>query len=239
MISLLKKILSDKYKRGVKERLGVPTLHWSLENLKRNKFYPSTVIDGGAYQGYWTLELLDVYPSAKVLMVEAQETKELILKNLTISKKNTDYTIALLSSQTGKNLKFAESETGSQVITDGRFGNEIPMKVSKTLDDLLKQKDFPYPDLLKLDVQGHELEVLKGAPNSLKHAEVCLLELSLMSLGSNMPLISEMISYMDSNNFQPYDISQFVRRPFDKGLAQIDMFFVKKDSDLVASTRWA
>ena len=92
---------------------------------------------------------------------------------------------------------------------------------------------------MKLDVQGHELEVLNGATKSLAHAEICLLEVSLLNLGDNNPLLAEMISFMDVNHFQAYDISQFMRRPFDNTLYQLDLFFVKKDSALVASKRWA
>ena len=239
MLNLLKKLLPEKYKREIKEKLGVPTLHWSLANLKKNNFNPSTVIDAGAYEGNWTLDLLEVYPSAKVLMVEAQQKKEVVLKKIIANNKNLDYAISLLSSEVGIEKIFEENETASQVITNGN-PNVAGYSIStQTLDELLLQKNFPYPDLIKLDVQGHELEVLRGAENSLAHAEVCLLELSLMELGGNTPLLLEMLTYMNTKDFQPYDISQFMRRPFDKALIQIDMFFVKKNSPLVTNTRWA
>ena len=110
---------------------------------------------------------------------------------------------------------------------------------SQALDTLLEQKKTPYPDFMKLDVQGHEMEVLKGAARSLAHAEVCLLEISLLDLGDNNPLLAEMVTYMNEKQFQVYDISHFIRRPFDKALFQLDMFFVKKDSALIESKRWA
>ncbi len=109
---------------------------------------------------------------------------------------------------------------------------------SESLDVLLEQIKFPKPDLLKIDVQGHELEVLRGAEKSIENTEVCLLEVSLLDLGFNGPLLSEVISFMDARNFQAYDISQFMRRPYDMALFQIDMFFVKKTSSLLASKRW-
>ncbi len=87
-------------------------------------------------------------------------------------------------------------------------------------------------------MQGHELEVLKGAEKSLAHAEVCLLEVSLMDLGDDTPLLLDVVNFMDDKNFTAYDICQFVRRPFDKALIQMDMFFVKKDSFLIGDKRW-
>ena len=82
------------------------------------------------------------------------------------------------------------------------------------------------------------MEVLKGAEKSLKHATVCLLEISLINLGDDVPLLAEVIAFMDDKGFQAYDISQFIRRPFDKALYQVDMFFVKKDAALIADKTW-
>ena len=114
----------------------------------------------------------------------------------------------------------------------------VYLLTTQTLDNILDKIKFPLPDFLKLDVQGYELEVLKGSGKALAHSEVCLLEISLLDLGDKAPLLAKIVSFMDDNNYQAYDISQFMRRPFDKALYQIDMFFVKKDSPLVLSKRW-
>jgi FkbM family methyltransferase len=172
-------------------------------------------------------------------MVEAQSNKEEILKNLSEVYLNVDYAIALLSANDGEEKLFLEDETISQVIEKNGEGNKGYLMLSQTLDTLLFNKNIPYPDLLKLDVQGHELEVLKGAQKSLAHAEVCLLEVSLFDFGDKPPLLKDVVCFMDNKNFQAYDISQFMRRPYDKALFQIDMFFVKKDSPLIADKRWA
>jgi hypothetical protein len=65
----------------------------------------------------------------------------------------------------------------------------------------LSQTGFPFPDLLKLDVQGHEMEVLKGAEKSLSLAEICLLEISLLDIGGNQPLLTDMVFFMSERNF--------------------------------------
>lgn len=234
----IKKILPFKYKRAVKEKLGVPSLHWSLQNLKKINFNPSAVLDIGAYEGYWTLDLLEVFPTAKVLMVEAQKNKSPFLEKIKIQYPNTDYAISLLSSRDGDQKYFLEDETASHISAFPVTDNPGVILKTQTVDSLLKEKYFALPDFIKLDVQGHEMEVLKGAKAAMVHAEVCLLEISLFDFGDGTPLLLEMLNFMDANDFTAYDISQFMRRPLDKLLFQIDMFFVKKDSFLIADKRW-
>ncbi len=238
IVPFIKKLFPFKLKRKVKEHLGVPFLHWSLQNLKRIGFNPSMILDIGAYEGLWALEVLEVFPAAKVLMVEAQDSKESFLKAVKEKHPKVDYAISLLSSEDGAIKSFAENETASAVIKTEEPGRKYRNIRTQSLDVLLEKKNFPLPDLLKLDVQGHEMEVLKGAEGSLVHAEVCLLEISLLNLGEDMPLLADMVSFMDKKGFQAYDISQFIRRPFDKALFQVDMFFVKKSSALIADKHW-
>lgn len=235
MISLLKKLLSAKYKRSVKEMLGVPSLHWSLHNLKQLGYNPSFVVDIGAYEGNWAKDFLEVFPSAKILMIEAQPGKLNKLEEVCSDYSNVFSHIAVLSDEHGKEIYFHEDETSSHVVinkTEKYFAYE-----SETLDNILKKRGFSYPDFLKLDVQGYELEVLGGAKESLDQAEFCLLEVSLLQL-QNEPLLSDVVHFMDEQGFQSYDICQLMRRPFDKALYQIDLLFIRKDSRFLKEKRW-
>ncbi|MEJ8842222.1 FkbM family methyltransferase [Lacibacter sp. H375] len=228
-------MIPSGYKRNIKEQLGVPSLHWSLKNLKLLGFTPSFVVDIGAYEGYWTRDFLEVYPDAKILMLEAQSAKLEKLKRVCNDFSNAQYHIALLSPEDGKEFSFIESETASHV-TDEIVEGAKKLR-GEALDQILERKQLPFPDFLKLDVQGFELEVLKGAAKSLAHTQFCILEVSLLDLDGT-PMMLEVMNYMDSKGFQAYDICQFMRRPLDKALYQIDLLFIKKDSNLIASKRW-
>ena len=233
-----KSLLPFKFKRTIKEHLGVPSFHWSLQNLKKKNFCPGVVIDIGAYEGLWSLDVLEVFPQAKILMIEAQESKAPFLKAIKNQHGNVSYAISLLSSQDGVMKSFADNETASFIVKH-EAPNVVYKKIkTQSLDTLLAGMKFPFPDFLKLDVQGHELEILKGAEKSLAHSTVCLLEVSLLNLGNDDPLLSDVVSFMDNKGFQAYDISQLIRRPFDNALFQADIFFVKKDSLLIADKNW-
>ncbi|NOU38248.1 MAG: FkbM family methyltransferase [Ferruginibacter sp.] len=233
----IKSIFPFSFKRSVKEHLGVPSLHWSLQNLKKKGFNPTQVVDIGAYEGGWTKDFLEVYPQSNILMIEAQPQKESILKLL--KNKNIDYIIALVSSDDNLEVNFYENETASHI----NFSNIIDLnstKIVKTksLNTILSEKNITYPNFLKLDVQGHEIEVLKGCLNVLANVEICLLEVTLIKLGDNDVLFTELNNFMDAQGFQVYDITQFMRRPFDRAMYQMDVMYIKKDSEFVNDRNW-
>ena len=54
---------------------------------------------------------------------------------------------------------------------------QYKIKETITLDTLVKSKNYPYPDLIKIDVQGAELDIIKGASQCLENASYLILEL--------------------------------------------------------------
>ena len=105
--------------------------------------------------------------------------------------------------------------------------------VEKVLGNDLENIDF-----IKLDVQGYELEILKGMTSILNKVEFVLLEVSLIEINIGTPLLFEVIQFMEEKNFKVYDICSAIRRPSDNALWQSDFIFVKKNSKLVASKKY-
>lgn len=235
MIHFFKSLFPNNYKRNIKEQLGVPTFHKSLERLKQIGFRPQHVIDIGAYQGDWTREFLEVFPKANVLMMEAQASKEVYLKKVSATFPNTKYHIGLLSEKEGEEMVFYENETASSVIPVHK-DNPIK-KITTTVDTVIENIQFPLPDFLKLDVQGFELEVLKGATKALQHATFCLLEVTFLDI-DNTPVLFDVLKFMDERNFQAYDLFNYMRRPSDQALFQADLLLINKDSQFIRDIPW-
>jgi FkbM family methyltransferase len=238
LTSLLKKVVPTSYINELKKRYHVPDMEWSLRNLHSNGFRPKRVVDIGAYEGEWTRMTKAIFTEAKFLMLEAQESKSAILHSL--KNADIDVDISFLGPSSNKKNKFYINETVSSALPETEKSNQDFVELEMfSLDDVLKNKNFENPDFLKLDVQGFEIEVLKGASAALAHAEVVLMEVSLIEINKGAPLIADVIAYMSQHSFVCYDICSLVRRPLDNALWQTDLIFVKHNSNLIQSKKYA
>jgi FkbM family methyltransferase len=82
--------------------------------------------------------------------------------------------------------------------------------------------------LLKIDTQGYEMHVLRGATGLLSRVVAIQLELSLVPMYSGAPTFLEMVSYADESGFDLFGIVPEFRDKQSGRLFQVDGFFVKR-----------
>jgi hypothetical protein len=147
---------------------------------------------------------------------------------------NLQYKIALLNSEHSDAVPFYLSETASSVLKTHHSDDQPTLLPALTLDEVSEEYGFGERTcLLKLDVQGFELEVLSGGTRSLKNTNMVLMEVSLLDLYIDSPLVRDVINFMYDFDFVLYDIcSGDIRRPLDNALWQSDFLFVKNSSTL-------
>ena len=227
-------MMSESMKNKLRKDFNMLSMEASIENLQKLGFTPLKIVDIGAYQGEWTKMIKQIFPNAYVLMIEAQPKKEAELKLVQkLYSGSVDYVVSLLGSQERDDIKFYEMETGSSVLeeltNEHRTVVNMPMK---TLDNLLLEKEIEDISFLKLDVQGYEIEVLKGAQKTLKNLEVVLMEVSVQQYNKDAPVFDEVINYMKSIGFLAFDICSAMRRNLEIQILQVDIIFVRKESYL-------
>lgn len=230
----LRQILKIKLKR----KMGMPDTILSLQRLQATGFCPKYAIDVGAYIGEFTIMFKKIFIKTQVLMVEPQIAKEFILESVCARYPDCQYRLALVGAENKDSVPFLLEESNSRVFVQAEAERDNIIMKQVRLDDITSDGVFISPEFLKIDVQGYELEVIKGAPRILSNVEVILMEVSLIPIGG-APLFYDVVKLMDERGFRLYDICNFIYRPLDGALWQIDVIFVKKTSFLVASNKWA
>jgi len=111
----MKQLLPHAWRQTLKRRLFVfRDMTSRLQTLRRAGFVCTGAFDGGAYQGNWTNEFWNVYPSVPVLMVEPQATLQPKLREQARLVPGSDVLAAALSHQ-GGTVSFALQESNSGI----------------------------------------------------------------------------------------------------------------------------
>ena len=209
----------------------------TLARIRSRGFSPALIFDVGASNGQWTRECRTLYPSAKYLLIDPLEQNRRALQDLA----GTFPQIAVFHGAAGAaagTIEIFDHGDQSSVLQSADFpGPKRSVEVT-TIDELFAAHGAPPPVLLKADVQGYELEVLRGASRCLDATEVLLLEVSFRRMYEDSALAHEIISYVGERGFRMYDICSYLQRPADKDLVQSDVVFVHESSPLFRHQGW-
>ena len=218
------------------KRLMVDAVLWQLEEvaysrLKSQGFQPGCVVDIGAHVGRWTRATKIIFPDTPFIMIEARDEMRPDLERTTQAYCDVEYRIALLGSTEDAAVTFHVQGSASSLYRERSDTWMMPTSVPMTTLDKILPASTKSPLFLKLDVQGSELDVLRGANATLKNTEVVQLEVALLQYNDGAPTSAEVVTFMDERGFAIYDIAGFIR-PNGKDLVQIDIIFVSKGSTL-------
>lgn len=221
--------------------MQVPQITFALERLAVVGFRPAQIFDIGAYKGEFALECLRLWPGAKIACFEALEEKVEYLQKLSQLHTGIQVFPGLMGAEAKEQVLFHELESASSVLEE-HIPQSFPTKTypMTTVDEVVNNHfEGRSPSLLKMDVQGYEFEVLKGAEHSLAGVEVILAEINLLDIHRDVPLLADVLSWLNERNWVAYDICGLIRRPLDQALWQADFIFTPRDSPLRADKRWA
>ena len=201
--------------------------HAALANLKAQGFLPGTVLDVGAQTG--TSPLFEIFPDAHHVLFEPVAECEPHLRALCSRLKSAEYHMAAVTERSGQvTLTVSGSRQYSRVVpvpeNDGAEYRSIP---SIALNDICSRRNFRGPFLIKIDVDGFEIDVLKGASALVGKDSVFVVEATLCDGDPRFPKIMDFFRPYD---FVLHDIIDPLFRPADGALWQVDVIMVHSAS---------
>ena len=222
IINYFKKKYEKLFNSLYKQKLNSIILH-----LLDNKIEINNVYDVGAYQGEWTKALKKTsIKNSKFFLFEANAENEKYLKN-----SDHKYFINVLSDKNKEVKFFSKAHTGDSYFLEKTnfYEDTIIPKTLKTitLNEIQAKTQIPFPDFIKIDTQGSEIDILKGGNQILNNCKVILLECPIISYNIGAPSLSDYIKYLSSINYLPLDVTEI--HHLDKVLIQADIIFLKKD----------
>ncbi len=199
------------------------------------------VVDIGANRGQFALIARKYFPDAKIdsfepLKEPADRFQALFdndqftqLHRLAIGLNEGEAEIHVSSRDDSSSL-LPITDTQSMLFP-GTAEHETRMIQVAPLKNIIPEQDVQKPALLKIDVQGFELEVLRGCEELLEQFQYIYVECSFVELYAGQAFADEVIAFLRERNF----ILEGVYNPcYDKNgrAVQADFFFVAQESNV-------
>jgi FkbM family methyltransferase len=224
---------------GAPQHLTLRGMKGLLAHVKAKGLVPDLIFDVGAHRGNWTRLATAVFPNARALMIEPQAEMEADLSELCQTGRH-EWIRAGAGAGIGDAMLgvYGNSDlVGSSYVADhlppGGTWRRTPIV---TLDSLANARRIP--DLVKIDVQGFELEVLKGSDALFGSTELFIVEVNFFRFDQRVPLASEVVRFMADRGYEVYDMAEILPRPRDGALGQADIAFARREGILRDTNSW-
>jgi FkbM family methyltransferase len=193
------------------------------------------IVDVGANRGQFALFARMYFPQSKIVSFEPLDRPARIYESLFRNDPRTRLVQAAVGTEHGPLLmNVAAEDDSSSPLAVGKlqaeaFGTVVADRLEVPcgrLSEYLRDDDLGQKNLLKIDTQGFELQVLRGAEGLLDRFTAIYCELSFQELYVGQSLASEVIAYLFHRQFSlvgVYNISSVPKL----GQLQADMLFVR------------
>lgn len=205
--------------------------------LERKGLRPRTVLDVGANVGQFTVAVAGIFSDVTVHAFEPLPSAVARLRHHTAGLPLvTVYDVALGDSETVATLRVSANSVSSSLLPMGSTHDEafpeaavvesIEVAVT-TLDRALGETALTGPVLLKIDAQGYEAHVLRGASATLARADYVLVETSLVPLYEGEPTLTELAARLAEQGFRFDAAVGSLESPKTGEILQLDALFCR------------
>lgn len=216
----------------------------ALCGLARQGFAPTVIVDAGANVGQWARIASAAFPNAVLHLIEPQAACAAALAAVQAATRATEIHAVAVTRPGRDRVRMtgdSAGSTGAHVFAQGEVSDREWSAPATTLDELIVGQLQPTDRvLLKLDLEGHELEALEGARRLLPRVEVLLTEVQFYEIERNgLPTFADVAAAVARHGFVFGDVAGLASRPRDGRLRMGDLIFVRHDSPLRQDDAWA
>lgn len=242
-LNVARRLFPRRLKTAIKQRLGMPLtrLHpdWKILGPIGPVIERHVILDAGSHHGWFFHCWKDWCPSAVVHAFDADAESVARSRELYGSDPDIHVHHTGLGRTRGK-LQFhvfEESRVSSSfLLPEEESWRAIEYSTGPIadrsvdvipLDDFAREKNLDEVYLLKIDVQGYELEVLEGAKELLARTRFVFVEAAIRPLYKDAPRFSHVHEFMDAHGFH-----LIAMRAWHRGnltLVESDMLFRRND----------
>ena len=203
-----------------------------LDRLAQRNVPIQSVIDIGASDGQWSIACMKYLPKAVYLAVEPLEERKTALEAKKCKFTNFDYALCVAGDVDGDEVNLNVTEDLDGTTVEGQNPGVSRTCVVRTIDSLATQRNLLGPYLLKFDTHGYEMPILSGSTKLLQNTSAIIMETYNFHLTPTSLRFHQMCTHLESLGFLPADIAEPMLRMHDKAFWQIDILFLRSDSDV-------
>jgi FkbM family methyltransferase len=206
----------------------------AFNTLKSKGLNPKHILDIGANHGTWTREVVKIFPTAEYSLIEPQYWLEKSTLDLQAKYSVKFYPIGMGDRNDTLTFTIHDRDDSSsfRFITENNNGYRTIKAKMQTIDSFLKENSLAIPEIIKIDAEGLDIAVLKGASSTFGIAEVFLVEASVHQKEFSNTIF-KVTEFMDQRGYEIFDFTD-LNRPFSNGLLWlVEVMFVKKGSRFV------
>ena len=167
-----------------------------------------SIVDGGANKGRTVARFLEVFPGSTIRAYEpSRHLSRKLVKRFALQTGVLVRAVALGATAGVMTFNVLESQTCSSLLSPTGIREKHagkPMGLARTESVEVVRLDGEMrtaPDIIKLDLQGYELEALRGAEGLLHGVTAVLCEVSFADLYQDQPLGGEVTGWMRERGF--------------------------------------
>jgi FkbM family methyltransferase len=191
---------------AIRHRVAAAVEH--LEAIAQTK--PTTVIDVGANKGQFSLAARAVMPDARIIAFEPLSDAADVYQRLFGDDRRVEiHRVAIAAQGSQAEFHVTNRADSSSLLAPGQgqhdaFGVDREKTISvpvARLDEVIDQASLQRPIMLKIDVQGAELQVLESC-RTLDQIDFIYVELSFIELYEGQPLALDVALHLAREGFE-------------------------------------